>query len=202
MSGWIDVSVSLDSQLVRWPGDAPFELHRDCAIGAGAACNLSSFSMSAHLGTHLDSPLHYLPGGASMDALPFDAVIGPARVLSLDEAATIRRGQRVLFKTSNSNRDWPHQPFDPAYTALTPDIARTLAAIRPALVGIDYLSIGTPDSDGEETHRILLGAGIWIVESLDLHRIEPGEYHLICLPLKIAGAEGAPARVLLRRRQC
>lgn len=200
MSDWIDVSVALDAELVRWPGDAAFELRREGSLARGDACNLSSFSMSAHLGTHVDSPLHYAADGASMDELDFDAVVGAARVIGMEEAGGIRRGERVLFKTENSNRAWQHEPFDPSYTALTPGLARELAARRPALVGIDYLSIGTPDLDGEETHRILLGAGIWIVESLDLRGVERGEYDLICLPLKIAGAEGAPARVLLRRR--
>jgi arylformamidase len=209
MSEWIDISIPLDANTVAWPGDRAFESSRECALEAGAECNLSAFAMSAHLGTHIDSPLHYLAGGDSMDRLPFGAVIGPARVIEVRAAQVgaeqlaphaIQPGERVLLKTPNSDREWRTRPFDAAYAHLTAGGAEHLAARRPALIGIDYLSAGPPGEGGAEVHRILLQAGVWIVESLDLRALTPGDYDLICLPLRIAGIEGAPARALLRRR--
>lgn len=209
MSEWIDISIPLDANTVAWPGDREFESSRDCAMEAGAECNLSSFAMSAHLGTHVDSPLHYLADGDSMDRLPFDAVIGRARVIEVRSAEigaqhlaphAVQAGERILLKTPNSDREWRTAPFDGAYAHLTAAGAEHLAVRRPALIGIDYLSAGPPGEGGAEVHRILLRAGVWIVESLNLHAVAPGEYDLICLPLRIAGIEGAPARAVLRRR--
>jgi arylformamidase len=208
VSRWIDVTVPLDGGIVRWPGDPPFEIRRECDLSRGAECNLSSFAMCAHTGTHVDAPLHYSDHGASMDELAFDAVIGPARVLAIEEdvvteacmeAFAIEPGERLLLKTSNSDRAWHHLPFQKTYVHIPPAAARWLALRKPLLVGIDYISVGATGDRGIETHRELLSAGIWILEGLNLHGVEPGNYDLVCLPLRIAGIEGAPARVLLGR---
>jgi arylformamidase len=201
MSRWIDISVPLDTRTLAWPGDRPFELKRDCSLANGGECNLSSFAMSAHLGTHLDSPLHYVAGGASLDSLPFDAVIGPARVLSLDdlEAQPVQPGERILLKTRNSDTEWWTEPFRDNYAHLSLAQARSLADRGIHLIGIDYLSIGGPGESGAEVHRVLLNAGVWILESLNLCGVEPGVYEIVCLPLRIAGIEGSPARAILRR---
>ena len=211
MSGWIDVSVPLSEGTVCWPGDRRFERTSECAIDRGDECNLTAFGMSAHLGTHVDAPLHYIGSGGSLDGLDFDAMVGPARVIGIDgnaimpaelERHGIRSGERVLFRTRNSERAWHDREFTNEYVCMTPDAARSLAASRPALIGVDYLSIGSPGEDGALTHTILLAAGIWIVESLDLRAVRPGAYEMICLPLRIAGAEGAPARVILKAIEC
>lgn len=177
---------------------------------AGQEYNLSSFATSAHIGTHMDAPLHFVAGGAAMDELPLDAVIGLARVIAIAgprtitaeeiESHQVHRDERILFKTANSDCVWHHRPFDERFIALDARAAACLAERKPALIGVDYLSVGAYQGDGAETHRRLLSAGIWIVEGLDLHAVEPGEYELICLPLRIMGIEGAPARAVLRRR--
>jgi arylformamidase len=209
MSDWIDISVPLHNGMVHWPGDRPFELRRESDMSEGAENNLSSFSTSAHVGTHMDAPLHFLAGGVPMEDLPLNVVIGRARVIAISdprritvqelEPCGILRGDRILFKTANSARPWHDQPFQESFVAIGAGAAGYLAELKPALVGVDYLSVGGYESDGAETHRLLLGAGIWVIEGLHLHAVDAGYYELACLPLKIAGAEGAPARAVLRK---
>jgi arylformamidase len=209
MSNWIDISVPLQNGTVHWPGDRPFRVRAESEMKAGHEFNLSSFATSAHIGTHMDAPLHFVAGGSAMDRLRLETVIGPARVIKIAhpqqitaaEIAShqIQRGERILFKTANSDRVWHDQPFDERFIAMDAQAAGFLAERKPVLVGVDYLSVGAYEADGADTHRILLGAGIWIVEGLDLHHVEPGSYELICLPLRIIGIEGAPARAVLRR---
>ena len=193
--------------MVGWPGDRPFELRRVCDMECGEELNLSQFSTSAHIGTHLDAPLHFVNGGIAIDQIPLDVVLGPARVIGFGheitisdlERSNVRAGERILFRTRNSDRDWPNEAFHQDFIAVREDSAHWLAAHKPALIGIDYLSIA-PFNDPGPTHRILLGAGIWILEGLYLANVEPGDYDLAALPLRLAGADGAPARAALRRR--
>jgi arylformamidase len=208
VSEWIDISVPLSPGVVRWPGDREFEMRREASLESGDECNLSSFSMCAHTGTHVDAPLHYLSGGASLDAAPFDVLIGGARVVETDAArigakelaeSGLAAAERVLFKTRNSGTEWHHRAFTPEFAHLTPDGARFLVNRGVRLAGIDYLSIGGADEEGAETHRILLEGGVWILEAVCLYGVAPGHYELVCLPLRIMGIEGAPARAILRR---
>jgi arylformamidase len=164
--------------------------------------------MHPHTGTHIDAPLHYLPGGASIDAIPPDATVGPARVVQVDgpviDAVTLgpvapQSGERLLFRTANSERCWHGACFRKQFVSVTPDGARHLVAAGIRTVGIDYLSIGPYGREGDETHTILLSAGIWILEGLNLSGVPPGRYELACLPLKIEGGDGAPARALVRK---
>lgn len=205
---WIDISVPIRDGMVHWPGDPPVQVQRTHAIEHGDEANLTQLSMSAHTGTHMDAPLHYLPSADSMDALPFTTIIGRARVIAVEtpspvsrpllESANIQAGERLLLKTRNSDHLWSEREFDPRFTALNLEAARWLATLQIRLLGIDYLSVGPYHDEGAEVHRALLGAGIWIVEGLNLMAVEPGWYELICLPLRLAGADGAPARALLR----
>lgn len=205
---WIDISVPIRDGMVHWPGDPAVRVQRIHAIDRGDEANLTQLSMSAHTGTHMDAPLHYLPGADSMDALPFTAIIGPARVIAVAapgavsrpmlESADLQAGERLLLKTRNSDRLWSGREFDVQFTALNIEAARWLAALPIQLLGIDYLSVGPYHSEGAAVHRALLGAGIWIIEGLNLMGVEPGRYELICLPLRLSGADGAPARALLR----
>jgi arylformamidase len=143
-----------------------------------------------------------------MEAMPFTATIGRAQVIDIGDSEIIgvpqleplrlTAGQRVLFKTTNSARCWKTDNFLKDYVYIAPEAAHYLAARRVLTVGVDYLSVGGPET-GAETHRALLQAGIWIIESLNLENIEPGEYELVCLPLKIIGGDGAPARAVLRK---
>ena len=205
---WFDVSVPLRDGLVSWPGDPPFRLNRVSDLARGDACTFSTLSMSAHAGTHIDAPLHFLRRGRSVDRFPLDATVGPARVITIRNRRVvevddlrrhrIRKGERLLLKTRNSARGRPGVFFKD-YVAVAPEAARHLASCGLRAVGIDGPSIG-PLQRGAETHRILLGAGIWIVEWLDLSRTPAGLYDLICLPLRIVGGDGAPARAILRSR--
>ncbi|MDN5872273.1 MAG: cyclase family protein [Nitrococcus sp.] len=207
-SDWIDISVPIQDGMVHWPGDPPVRVRQVQAIARGDEANLTQLAMSAHTGTHMDAPIHYLPDAASMDALPFSATIGRARVIAVTtqgtigpralESAGIRAGERLLLKTRNSDRIWSEHAFDPEFTALSLEAARYLASRQIRLLGIDYLSVGPFNGEGAEVHRALLGAGIWIIEGLNLGAVDPGHYDLVCLPLRIAGADGAPARALLR----
>jgi arylformamidase len=205
---WIDVAVPLRSGMVHWPGDPEVRISRSLDLAAGDTCVVSHLAMSVHTGTHIDAPLHYLPGGASLDRMAPEAGIGRARVIEAAAGREIaaedlrrfrlRRGERVLLKTSNSERCWESDAFVADYVHIGVEAARFVAGRGIRLLGIDYLSVGAPGELGDEVHRILLRAGVWIVEGLDLSRVRAGAYDLICLPLRLAGAEGAPARVLLR----
>ena len=190
----IDVSVPVRPGMITYPGDPEVRLDRVSSIADGDAANLSRLDLGVHSGTHVDAPLHFVDGGASVETLPLDVLVGPCVVVEgLDAAAVPAGAERVLFKTRNS-RLWEREEFAEDFVALDAEAARALVAGGVRLVGIDYLSIGD-----EEAHRILLGAGVVVVEGLDLREVEPGEYRLVCAPLKLVGAEGAPARVLLLR---
>jgi arylformamidase len=202
---WIDISVPVRDGMAVWPGDPPTRVERIAAIERGDAFNLSGMSMCLHAGTHVDAPLHYLENAAAIGGLPLEAVVGPARVIAIQDPKAItareladhriRRGERLLFKTRNRER----ASFDD-YVALAPEAAGYLAGRGIRVAGIDYLSIGSPGEDGDEVHRILLGAGVWIIEGLDLTAVDPGKYDMVCLPLSIPASDGAPARAILRRR--
>jgi arylformamidase len=205
---WIDVSVPLRDGLVPWPGDPPFRLTRVSDMARGDVCTFSTLAMSAHAGTHIDAPLHFVRRGRPVDRVPLDAVVGRARVIAIRDprvidleelrAYRIRTGERVLFKTRNSRRGRAGVFFQ-NYVSLAPAAARYLASRQLRSVGIDGPSIGA-FQEGAETHRIILGAGIWIIEWLDLNRIPAGSYDLVCLPLRVVGSDGAPARAILRPR--
>jgi arylformamidase len=206
---WIDVSIPLRNGMVHWPQDAPFERTEVMKLAHGDPCNLSRIAGSAHTGTHMDSPHHFLPGGGGMETMPIEATVGPARVIAIRDPEMIRvqelepyrvvPGDRLLFKTNNSKSHWKTDEFQKDFVYIPSDTARYLAVRKVRTVGVDYLSVGGFEADGPETHRILLGAGIWIIEGLNLDSVEPGEYELICLPLKIVGSDGAPARAAVRR---
>ena len=205
--GWRDVSVPVRDAMVHWPDDPPVEIGLSLSIAGGDPANVSRVSMSAHTGTHMDAPRHFIDDGAGIDAIPLDAVMGPARVIGIEDPTAVtagelarhdlRPGERLLFRTRNSERRWWEEGFEPGFAHIDPGAARALADAGVRCVGVDYLSVGGM-TEGAETHLALLGAGIWIIEGLDLTRVEPGSYELICLPLRLVGADGAPARALLR----
>lgn len=183
----------------QWPGDPVFESWLESAISAGADADVTAMRLCAHTGTHIDAPSHYISGGATADQLPLDALIGPAHVVAtaggnVTAADVPATAQRILFRTRNSDAEWWCEPYRPEAAELTECAAKALAASGARAVGIDYLSIGSA-----EVHRILLAAGIVVIEGLSLKHVDPGEYQLICLPMRIEGAEAAPARVLLRK---
>jgi len=210
MSRWLDVTIPIQNGMVHWPGDTAVSVTRIQSLKDGDMYNLSRIEISAHSGTHMDAPLHFHSGGPSIDAFPPSAGIGAARVIQIVDRQSvkpqelfrhrIRRGERVLFKTPGSARRWQASSFDETFVYISKEGAQFLADRGVRVVGIDYLSVGGFLKDSSESHQILLGAGIWIIEGLKLSSVAPGRYEMICLPLKILGAEGAPARVLLRAR--
>ena len=174
----------------------------------GDRVNLSTLSMGSHAGTHMDAPLHFIRTGKGLDAMPLSATVGPARVIAIRHPRSvtleelrrcqIRDGERVLLKTRNSSRCWNTDSFVKDFVAISEDAARYLATCRIRSVGVDYLSVGGYKENGAQTHRTLLKAGVWIIEGLNLSRVKPGRYELICLPLKVLHSDGAPARAILK----
>jgi arylformamidase len=208
MSDWIDISVPLYSGMVHWPGDAAVLVDHPMSIGRGDVCNTTAIAMSAHTGTHMDAPLHFIHEGKSIDQMPIEATVGLARVIEIEDAAAItaselkrhnlQPGERILCKTANSAGCWNDSSFRKQFVHISAGAAQYLVDRKVQTVGVDYLSVGAYDGDGVETHRILLGAGIWLIEGLDLSQARAGDYDLVCLPLKIVGADGAPARAIIR----
>jgi len=208
MANWIDISVTLRDGMVHWPGDPAVRITLAKAMSDSCCVNLTRLDMCAHTGTHMDAPRHYLPQGMTMEQMPLAAVMGPARVIAIEDPHEIgltelirhdpQPGERLLFKTRNSERDWENEIFLTDFVAFSVAAAHYLAERRVCTVGVDYLSVGGYHGDGTAIHRALLEAGIWIIEGLNLRQVTAGDYELICLPLKIMGADGAPARAVLR----
>ena len=202
-SQWLDVSVPIYTGMVHFPNDPPIEIDTITHVERGDVCTLSKLTMGSHTGTHIDAPIHFLPGGAGAEQVPLENLMGPARVIEIKDPRAVKAEElrvhnlgareRLLFKTSNSERCWKTSQFVPDFVSIAEDAASYLASLNTLTVGIDYLSAGGP-----ETHRTLLGAGVVIIEGLNLTGISQGCYELLCLPLKILGGDGAPARVLLR----
>ncbi len=204
---WRDVSVPLGASLPTWPGDPTLQVAHFLSHDAGDGVQASKLSLSAHTGTHMDSMRHFIRDGRTMsDWAPADTV-GLARVVDLREDAMIEAsalepldlqpGERVLFRTRNSSLPWFSRPFDAGFACFTPAAAALLAARGIRAVGIDYLSVGNLEN-GVAVHHHLLGAGIWIIEGLYLAEIPAGRYEMVCLPVRLADADGVPCRVLLR----
>ena len=209
-----DISLTISPSLPTWPGDPPLELVKFESMDQGAHNNVSRISASVHLGTHVDAPYHFLNDGSAVDALPLEVLIGPCYVVQLpDELEAITAEvldrtdipaemKRILFRTRNSHL-WPRgeSSFQTDFVAITEDGAGWLVDRGVQLVGVDYLSVA-PYGDSVPTHTVLLKAGIVCVEGLNLSNVMRGFYDLYCLPLKIAGCDGAPARAILIPSRC
>lgn len=204
-----DISLPISPNLPVWPGDPAIVLDQVASMDQGADANVSHFNAGVHVGTHVDAPHHFLNDGRMVDELPLDVLTGPCYVTQLPdgiEAITTEvldgmslpaNVTRILFGTSNS-RLWMRgvTEFRKDFVAVMDDGASWLVERGIQLVGVDYLSIA-PYGDSVPTHRILLQAGVVVVEGLDLSAVPRGFYDLYCLPLKLLGAEGAPARAIL-----
>ena len=200
----IDISVPVRPGMHVWEGDPPFRIDQVATV-AGDGYNATRLDLGTHTGTHIDAPLHFVDGGATVDSIRLETLVGPCHVVDataverqLDAAAVAGLGlppvtERLLFKTRNGAL-WDRESFASDWVAFTGDGAEALLALDVRLAGIDYLTIGD-----EDAHHVLLGAGVVPLEGLDLRDVEPGPYTLFCLPLKVVGTEGAPARALLVR---
>ena len=203
-SGWIDISVPLKEGMAVFAFENNMQIERRASMDRGDMGNNSSIHMGIHTGTHMDAPKHVIADGKTIDTIPLSDAIGPARVIEINDNEAVKaeelkqykfkQGERILFKTRNSERCWKTNAFIPDFVYIAEDAAQLLANSGVKLVGIDYLSVGGPPI----THKILLGAGIWLLEGLNLSAVNPGNYNLICLPLKIMQTEGSPVRAVLQ----
>jgi arylformamidase len=201
----IDVTVPVRPEMPIYEGNPGVRLTRVQTIEEGATSNVSELELGVHTGTHVDAPLHFIEGGEATETLPLEVLIGPAEVVdgtslegpidaeSLARLELPKQAERLILKTRNSEL-WARSDFTRDFSRLTADGARLLIGRGARLVALDYLSIGDADA-----HRVLLGSGVVALEGLDLRAVEPGAYELVCLPLRLVGSDGAPARVVLMR---
>ena len=204
----IDVSVPLDAELPTYPHNTPFSLEPIKRIARGDSSNVSTLHMSAHTGTHVDAPRHFFDAGAGTESLALELLMGRARVIEIDSRVGIAAEDlapidlsddiRVLIKTHNS-RLWGSPEFHQDYVGVTDSGAKYLVEHGIKVVGVDYLSVEKFHTPGAPAHHVLLGAGTIVIEGLNLRDVDPGVYEMFCLPLRIVGSDGAPARVVLRR---
>jgi len=205
----LDVSVLLAPGIATYPGNPELEITPVHRIAEGDSSNNSRLVMGTHTGTHVDAPKHFFDDRPGVDALPLELLVGRARVIDLPHRggitekhlaeAGLREDLRVLFRTPNSALWNSSNGFHPDYTYITEDGAKFLVDQGVKVVGVDYLSVEQFHKPGAPAHHTLLGAGVIIIEGLNLSDAEAGRYEMYCLPLRIAGADGAPARVVLKR---
>jgi arylformamidase len=209
MAAILDISVPLKPGMPAWPNSVGLRLARTMSLEDGDTANVSRLDCDVHMGTHVDAPWHFLRDGLTVDQMSLDVLIGPAMVAYLPEAGAVTPAElaglnlpsgtkRLLLRTRNSEL-WAAgvTEFKKDYVALTVDAARWVANRGIRLVGVDYLSVQRYEDD-PLTHQILMQAGVCIVEGLNLAGVEPGAYELICLPIRLVGAEAAPVRAVLR----
>jgi len=211
----IDISVPVENGMAVWPGDPGVVVERRMDLCCGDPATVSALSAGVHTGTHVDAFSHFKKDGRALDAMDLSLYVGKALVIEIENPVAVtaqelkrhenalRATERVVFKTRNSTALWSKKPFDEDFCHIAPDAARLLVDCGVKLVGIDYLSVESFKAEtlyGEKapTHHVLMDAGVYIVEGLYLGDVEPGAYELICLPLNLSGADGAPARVILR----
>ncbi|NEQ29792.1 MAG: cyclase family protein [Leptolyngbya sp. SIO4C5] len=205
---WIDISMTIHSGMAYWPDNPPVEITSSQCIAHGDVCNVSQLSLGSHTGTHVDALRHFIKDDLGIDAMPLETTIGPARVIAIEDpesikAAELKRhniksGERLLFKTRNSEQPQRTEEFMPDFVYIATDGAKYLAEQQVRLVGVDYLSVGQYQGNVVEVHKALLGSGVWAIEGLMLKDVAPGDYELICLPVKIANGDAGLARAVLR----
>ncbi len=215
-SEWIDISIPLGKEIPRLPleasaGDMPVSrVERFFDVDKGDPVTMSRIEINSHDGTHIDSPLHFIKGGSSIDEMPIETAMGPARVIEIknDQEITveelrphqIQAGERILFKTKNSPGVYATRVYKKEYVAITPDSANYLTDIGISLVGLDYLTIASmnPPENINTVHLAFLSKGIYILEAINLDGITPGNYELICLPLRLDKGDAGPCRAVIR----
>ena len=191
-----------------WPDNPAVSVEPSQCLAHGDVCNVSKMTIGTHTGTHVDGINHFIKGGIGIDQMPLDATIGKARVIEIKdpkqikvaeiEPHDIQEGERILFKTQNSDRALKSDTFVEDFVHISTAAAKYLAEKKVRTVGVDYLSVGGYEGNVIDVHHALLGSGIWAIEGLDLSQVEPGEYELICLPIKLKDGDGGLARAILR----
>jgi len=205
--GWIDITIDIRDGMLHWPGDHDVKIGKSLTIEEGGVANVTYMQLSAHTGTHVDAPLHFIDKGKDITTIALNRLMGKVKVIEIQNPYEITLSEikdkitvsdeRIIFKTKNSQSDWFNKKFTENFVYLATDAAEFLKEKGVLTIGIDYLSIAGM-ANGIEVHRILLGEEIFIIEGLDLRFIEAGNYEMICLPLKIKNSDGSPARVLLK----
>jgi len=222
---WFDITLPLNKEiplppaLPPQPGQPPPpeskiplpQVYRFFDVDKGDKVTMSRIDMSSHDGTHIDAPLHFIPGGTTIDAMPIDTTVGPCRVIEIkDEKSVtvkelepykIKAGERILFKTKNSPGVWAVRQYAGKFVTISLEAARYLAEKKIRLVGIDYISVASAETmeNVGDVHKAFLSNGIFILEALNLAGVKPGNYELICLPLRIEKGDAGPCRVILRK---
>lgn len=200
-----DISAPLTEAIPVWPGDVPFRLRRSHQVDSGAPFTLASMELSLHTGSHLDAPAHVLAGGTTVDRIPLDACIGPARLVSLAAEVLIETADlepfladapaRLLFRLQPAGAPGSSSARFPAFSAAA---AKALVRTGVRLVGVDTPSVDAADAESLPAHCAFAAAGVVILENLRFDAVPDGDYELIALPLRIAGAEASPVRAVLR----
>jgi len=205
-----DLTLPISEDLPVWPGDPALELSLASDLNKGDEANVTYLKMSTHTGTHIDAPQHFIPEGRAIDQIPLEWLMSPCRVLDLLHLKTcidrpdldkldLNGITRILFKTQNSIKErHRRRPFQREYLALTPEAASYLNDAGMQVIGMDALSIDVYENTKHPVHHLLLQNNVIIIERLDLSQVPAGDYELIALPIKLKGADGAPARVVLR----
>lgn len=206
---WIDISLTIKTGRIVWPGDPKVEVTKLMQMENGEICNTRHLSCPVHVGTHIDAPLHFINGGDGIETLPLSSLAGNAKVIEIKneekiplseiEDEEIEEGDILLFKTINSSTYLKETSFNENYVYLSTEAARYLVSKKISTVGIDYYSIAGINDNIVECHEILLGTKVTIIEGLDLSGVTAGKYEFVCLPLKIEGSDGAPARAIIRQ---
>ena len=208
MQELFDISMPIHSKMPVFPGDGlPQQkwLHR---MEEGDGNNLSALALGSHTGTHVDAPFHFVENGITLDEIPLEVFVGKALVIEITDAVSISveelrlhpiaSAERVLFKTRNSST-LSRSGFQEDFVYIEGGAAEYLVSLGVRLVGVDYLSVDRYGDESSPAHHTLLGHGVVILEGADLSMVEAGVYTLVCLPLKVMGAEGAPVRAVLMR---
>ena len=218
----IDITIPLRNGMVHWPSDFVPRVERVMDQDKGDEVTMTTLQMTSHTGTHIDAPLHFVSKGGTIDEMPLDTMIGPARVIEIKDPESIKleelapydvqQGERILFKTQNSSKLYKTDEFSKEYVYVSYEAAEYLVDRGIVLVALDYLSISKyeteadwdslteylTNSNAHRVHRIFLENGIYLLETVNLSGVEPGEYELICLPIKLETAEAGLARAVLR----
>lgn len=221
-SEWIDISIPFRNAMVHWTTDPSPRIERIKDVDRGDSVTLTDIHLISHTGTHIDAPLHFVYHGGTIDEMPLDTAIGPARVIEIKDAESIKpgeltpyniqSGERILFKTQNSSRLYQTDEFFEKYVFLSPESAQYLVDRRVRLVGLDYISISKYETEADYpsaaeykaksgihvTHRLFLQNGIYIMEGINLSGVKAGDYELIALPIRLERGDAGLARAILR----
>jgi len=209
-SGWIDISLPIYAGMIGGPRDPLVEMKLIRDPAKGDPVTMSQVTMSCHTGTHIDAPRHFFPDGAGIDELPLDTFIGPAQVIEIQDKVSIKpeelekhnikSGDRILFKTNNSNWVYDNDKFQTPYVFITKESASYLVAKKIQLVGIDYITVGgfEDKEDNRIVHKAFLNGGVSIMEELNLKGVKPGRYELIAVPLRFRKGDAGHTRAIIR----